>query len=443
MADESTAVVSQPPTAETEVQNDYSSFLGPPSAEADLSEEVNPAPGSEEEAEGEPEPQQPLQPGEAEPEQEEEAPAAETEGEQAEEEAEQPPSVEERLKDLTQRELDQYAQRYPNAWKMLHDPKQPEDVKHLLLDKIDGDHEIQRRIAEEQALTDEEPTLETEREQPEQQHTPQEVAEQRSAYYNQIDTLVQTRFDPQTIKEVGDSLLRAFNVNVKALEDPNVSPEDKAVLKGLVDSVQKEAPVLARFMADAVSTTVPIILRPAMELAMPGFTQMYERHTYGTAWEGVRAQKDERGRPLYPGLESWPAISGTPEAQAFEQKLMEAADQIPGFDDMVFRDRQGRVLPEGQQAAMKYTLLARHLTGQRVNPAVVAQAVETGRRLAGRAEGRRAAARVTGAGQRTAGPAGGTATAEDEDPMMAQLDREIARQEGNYRQVVRGRSSGR
>jgi hypothetical protein len=325
---------------------------------------------------------------------------------------------------------------------MLQNPQTPEDVKHLLLDKIDGDHEIQRRIAEEQAQPEEEPTLETEREQPEQQTTPQEVAEQRTAYYNQIDNLVQTRFDPQTIKEVGDSLLRAFNVNVKALDDPNVSPEDKAILKGLVDSVQKEAPVLARFMADAVSTTVPIILRPAMELAMPGFTQMYERHTYGTAWESVRAQKDDRGRALYPGLDAWPAISGTPEAQAFEQKLMEAADQIPGFDDMVFRDRSGRPLSESQQATMKYTLLARHLTGQRVNPAIVAEAVETGRRLAGRAEGRRAAARVSGAGQRTAGPAG-SASAEDEDPMMAALDKEIARQEGNYRQVVRGRNSGR
>jgi hypothetical protein len=206
--------------------------------------------------------------------------------------------------------------------------------------------------------------------------------------------------------------------------------------------VQKEAPVLARFMADAVSTTVPFILPAAMEVAMPGFTQMYERHTFGTAYESVRAQTDERGRPMYPGLDAWPAISGTPEAQAFEQKMMEAADQIPGFDDMVFRDQAGRVLPQQQQAVLKYTLLARHLSGQRVNPAVVAQAVETGRRLAGRAENRRQAARVTGAGQRSTGPAGG-AQGEEEDPMMANLDREIARQEGNYRQVVRGRAMGR
>ena len=121
--------------------------------------------------------------------------------------------------------------------------------------------------------------------------------------------------------------------------------------------------------------------------------------------------------------------------------MREAADAIPGFDDMVFRDQAGRVLPEAQQAQMKYTLLARHLAGQRVSPAVVAQAVETGRRLAGRADNRRQAARATGAGRTTAG--GMRGANEDEDPMLAALDREIARQEGNYTQVIRGRATGR
>jgi hypothetical protein len=447
MADESTAAVSQPSTAGDEqaagtVMQDYSSFLGPPSAEADLSEEERSAPDSEEEAEGEPEPQQqPQRPGEGEPEEEEEAPAQQA-TQEAEEEAEQPPSVEERLKDLTQREADDYARRYPNAWKALLNPQTPEDMKHLLLDKIDGDHEIQRRIAQEQQALEEEPTLEYEQEQPEQQVQPQDAAEQRTAYYSQIDNMVQASFDPQFVKEFGDSLLRAFNVNMKALDDPNVTPEDKAILKGLADSAQKEAPVIARFMVDAVSTTVPQILRPVLEAQMPGFVDMYERHMYGTAWEGIRSQTDERGHPLYPGLTAWPAISGTSEARAFEQKMMEAADQIPGFDDMVFRDQHGRILPQAQQAQLKYTLLARQLSGQRINPAVVAQAVETGRRLESRAGTRRQAARVTGAGQRTAGPAGG-AQGEEDDPMMAALDHEIARQEGNYRQVVRGRTSSR
>lgn len=441
MNEESTAAVGQPSGAgegQGTVPSDYSAFLGPPSAEADLSEEEHPAPTAPGEAEPEGEPE-----GEAPAEEEQQ----EAEGEAEEEESEQPPSIEERLKDLTQRESDQYAARYPSAWRALQDPKTPEDLKHLLLDKIDSDHEIQRRMAEERAYAEqqfEEPTLEAEAEQPQTQPQPQpDAVQQRQAYYDGIDNLVKSQFDQQAVQEVGNTLLRMFNVNVKALEDPAVSPEDKAVLRGLVDSVQREAPVLARFMADAVSTTVPYILPAALEMAVPGFTQMYERQMYGSAYEAVRQQTDERGRPLYPELPPYPAIKGTPEALEFSQILREAAEQIPGFDDMVFRDQRGRALPQQQQAQLKYELLARHLSGQRVNPAVVAEAVETGRRLAGRADNRRQTARVAGAGRGTAGAFGQGEAGEDEDPMMAALDREIARQEVNYGQVIRGRQGGR
>ena len=441
MANEETQV-SQPPADEIvsgSVPSDFSSFLGPPSAEADLSAPETPAPGEggEEELSGEGEPESEAQ---AEPEQ----------GQQeleAEQESEQPPSVEDRLKDLTQRESEEYAQRYPSAWKALQDSKTPEDLKHLLLDKIDGDHEIQRRIAaeeQEQEYVEEEPTLEAEPQQLAQQPmTPQAVAEQRTAYYQQIDDVVKNQFDPQSVKEVGDTLLRMFNVNVKALDDPNVTPEDKAVLRGLVDSVQREAPVLARFMADAVATVVPLVVQPAIESAMPGFAAMYERQSMGTAWESVRQQADERGRPLYANLPAFPAVSGTNEARAFSEKLRQAAGEIPGFDEMVFRDQSGRVLPQQQQAQMKYTLLARQLSGQRMNPAVVAEAVETGKRLAGQAQQRRQTARAMGAGQRSTGALGRTAGDDDEDPMMAALDHEIARQEGNYTQVIKGRRTSR
>lgn len=436
--DESTEVVSQPPPEVEEGQgapgNDYSAFLGPPSPEADLAE--TPAPGEQEpegeeqRLEGEPEREAPAQP---------EA--------QAEPEAEQPPSIEERLQDLTQRELNEYANRYPSAWKALNDARTPEDIKHLLLDKIDSDHEIQRRIAQEQALAEqeyEEPTPEYQPESPQQvQQTPETVAQQRTAYYQNIDNLVSSRFDQQSIQELGGALLRMFNVRTEALQDPNISPQDKAILQDLVTSVQREAPVLARYMADAVTTVVPHILKPALDVAMPGFTDQYERNMYAQAYESVRQQVDERGRPLYPDLPAYPAVRGTPEAREFSQLMREASSAIPGFDDMVFQDAYGRVLPQQQQAALKYQMLARHLAGQRVNPQVVAEAVETGRRLAGRANTTRQTARITGAGRGTqAGlPAGGAE--EEEDPLLAALDAQIAREEHGYRQVIRGRQSGR
>jgi hypothetical protein len=445
MADD-TATLSQPEPQEQEetqgtVASDYSSFLGPPSNEPDLSADESPAPDAEEAgAEGEPE----LS---GEPEAEAAEPEAQAQGEEevaAEAEAEQPPSVEERLKDLTPRDTEAYAQRYPTAWKMLADPKTPEDVKHLLLDKIDGDREIQRRIAAEQEFQqEEEPTLEA-AETPAQAGAPQTVdpVQARANYYAQIDNLVKTGFDQQSVKEVGDTLLRMFNVNTKALDDPNVSPEDKAVLRGLVESVQREAPVLSRYMADAVSTVIPHVLPAAMEMAYPGHAEMYERQVYGSSWESVRAQRDQNGKPVFAGLPAFPAFSGTPEAEAFSQKLREAAEQIPGFDEMVFRDQSGRVLPMREQAQMKYTLLARTMSGQRVNPALVAEAVATGKRLAGRTDQRRAAARATGAGQPTAHPVtqGGD---EEEDPLMANLDKFIATQERDYHEPVRGRRSAR
>jgi hypothetical protein len=434
--DESSAAVSQPPAAEGEGQSvaeDYAAFLGPPSVEADLSEETPAPEGREPGSDAEPE----LS-GEAEPEQE-----AQAEQEvEAEAEPEQPPSVEDRLQDLTQRELDQYAQRYPSAWRALQDPKTPEDLKHLLLDKIDGDHEIQRRIAEEQAFAEqqeEEPTLEYEQPQVQQsvQATPEALAQQRTAYYQGIDNLIQQNYDQQSVKEVGDTLLRMFNVRTEALNDPNVSPEDKAILQGLVASVQREAPVLARYMTDAVATSMPHFIRPALEMAVPGFSDWYERNMYAQAYESIRQQTDERGKPVYPDLPAYPAVRGTAEARAFSQKLREASEAIPGFDDMVFRDQHGRLLPEQQQAQLKYQMLARAMSGQRVNPAAIAEAVETGKRLASRADQGRATGRITGAGRSSAGLQ--SEADEDEDPMMAALDAEIARQERGYTQPIRGR----
>jgi len=436
------ADLSQPDSAAEQTASDYSAFLGPPSHEPDLTAAESPEPSAEGEV-AEPEAEAPA-------EGQEEAQSEEAEGQpeiQAEAEAEQPPSIQERLKDLTQREQEQYQQRYPSAWKALEDPNTPEDLKHLLLDKIDSDHEIQQRIFQEQQLAEQEPTLEAEQQPEETAPAPAAMtpAQQRDAYYAQIDNLVKTQFDQSSVREFGDAMLRMFNVNAAALNDPNISPEDKQVLQGLVQSVQREAPVLARYMADTVSTVIPHVLPAALEMIMPGFGKVYERQQYGRAWESVRQQTDAQGRPVYRGLPAYPLVEGTPEAMAFSEKLRDAADSIPGFDDMVFRGKDGRVLPMQQQAQLKYQMLAKVIAGQRVNPAVVAEAVNTGRRLAGQADRRRQAGRALGAGQsNNSNPVTrGAAAAEQEDPMMAALDAEIAHQEGNYRQPIRGRQSGR
>ena len=438
---EAPETASQPQeTTPAQGANDFSSFLGGTVLEPDLSAEESSEPSAEgegTEAEAEPELSGEEQVLEGEQPAESEEPAVEAEA-ATEEEAEQPPSVEERLKDILPRELESYSERYPTAWKMLQDPKTPEDLKHLLLDKIDSDHEIQRRIASEEQQTESEPTAEVAAAEP---AAVLEPAKQREAYYASIDNLVKTGFDQQSLKEVGDTFLRMFNVNTKLMDDPNVSAEDKAVLGGLIQSVQKEAPTIARYMADTVSTVLPHVLPAAMEMIAPGWQQTYERQSYGRAWETVRATTDAAGKPLYPGLPGYPAVAGTPDAQKFGDMLEAAAAQITGFDSMVFTDPQGRVLPREQQAQMKYAMLARVASGQRVNPAVVAQAIATGKKMAGRADQQRQAGRALGAGQGSAKTLDNRIADAEEDPMMAALDREISAQETNV--PVRGRSGGR
>jgi len=72
---------------------------------------------------------------------------------------------------------------------------------------------------------------------------------------------------------------------------------------------------------------------------------------------------------------------------------------------------------------------------------VVAQAIATGKKMAGRADQQRQAGRALGAGQGSAKTLDNRIADAEEDPMMAALDREISAQETNV--PVRGRSGGR
>ena len=67
---------------------------------------------------------------------------------------------------------------------------------------------------------------------------------------------------------------------------------------------------------------------------------------------------------------------------------------------MVFRDKTtGRVLPFREQTRARYAVLAKLMTGQRVNPAVVQEAVETGKQLERKVGEKRRAGQALGAGQ--------------------------------------------
>lgn len=91
------------------------------------------------------------------------------------------------------------------------------------------------------------------------------------------------------------------------------------------------------------------------EIAMPGITEMHERSSYQMQW--ARAAHEVGGDlPAY----------GTPE---FTQALEEAAEKIPSFDEIVYRDKQGNVLRPHEQAYRKYVLLAKAIAGASKKPA--------------------------------------------------------------------------
>jgi hypothetical protein len=105
------------------------------------------------------------------------------------------------------------------------------------------------------------------------------------------------------------------------------------------------------------------------EAVMPNITGMWERSSYQLQW--ARAAKETGSDLAY----------GTPE---FSEALEAAGEKIPNFDEIIYRDRQGRALPLQEQIYRKYVLLARQLS-KSAKPAtarVESRKQETGDRLA-------------------------------------------------------------
>lgn len=349
---------------------------------------------------------------------EEESPEAESaesaeveETEASEDEPTEPTSsMDEYLATLTPEERAYYAKRYPTAWKLANDPNQADDVRALLRDKINGDFDIKKF----RAAQEEEPTLEedSEPEETAEAAQPTDQAEQRKQYYQQIDDIVAKQIDPQAVNEMGSQLLAAMGVDLQSKD-----PEIQAIVK----NAPKVGQVLSRGAIDLIATVLPNLLATRMESAFPNFTRMYDRAVHGEVWQQIRETqvKGQDGQPSKP-YEKLPAY-GTPQFQAAIDK---AIAEIPKLNRMTFVDDYGRPLPNHLQIAEKYKLVAKAMTGQQVNPAAIAQAVDTGKKLADKAKITRNAGRALGAGRSTQQI--GQQNAEEDDPVMADLDRAIA-----------------
>ena len=359
----------------------------------------------------------------------EELEAEGSEGEEAEGEGEgddaETQSTDDWLEDLTQREIQAYSKRYPSAWKMLTDPNTPEDVKHLLRDKINSDRTIALSRSAGEEIEGDEPTVDDEDDA--EVEIPQAGAvDPAKQYQENLTKLVQSRVNPALINEFGknvaNTLLSVFGVDMSKINDEKLPPEAKAELQAVQQGIEKFAPALGSLMvtgvADLIQTLLPAVIGDHIESAFPGTIERFERQQYGDAWSAARAAVEGAGElPDFGTAEFRNAATAAATALAGSPEL---------FEQMVIRSKNGKALAPEKQAEVKYRMLARQMIKAKPDPAVVARAVKTGEKNATRRGQTLAQGRALGAGTSTRSfdTAGGTG----QDNLMDDLDAEIGRQ---------------
>lgn len=344
----------------------------------------------------------------------------EPEAEEAEPEEEQADALDEVLGRLTLKERDQYAKRYPNAWKRANSPDATDDDRQILIDKINTD--LEYRQLQESIEPEEEPTPEESDD--EEAQTSQSVvdpAEQRKQYSAYIESIVTQRVDPQAAEILGRNLLQAF------MPDVDLAKSDDPEVKRLVANAGKVGMTLAQGAVDLQASTLSALMPSVVEQIFPGFSDMYARSLYSMTWDSVRAFKDANGASPYANLPTY----GSQEYKAMMKKV---ASQIDGFDRWEYRDKSGKPLPEAKQAELKLRYMAKLATSQNaktVPPKQVVQALETGKKIARQTEQKRKAGRALGAGQSTRQALG----SKSRDYILDDLDAEIQKQGGGMRGV--------
>jgi hypothetical protein len=300
---------------------------------------------------------------------------AQPEGEQEQQVAEQDTQAEETAEDWLPTDQDkvftddvllQYAQRYQKDAQWLSDPLN----RQLLTDKLNTD--IYLRQQQEQQQYQQEPE---EQQVEEPTPIPQPTREQ---YFQNLSQVIAQRTDPQVAKEFHAEFLKSFGVDDATIA--NMPPQQ----------AMQFTQTASKYMLNLVNTFMPDILAAVLpqqvSQAFPGFGEMYERSSYAMAWDRVRNSNAQ--------FSSLPAY-GTKE---FSQTLRQAAERIPGFDEMQFTDSKGKPLPMMENSMRKYSMLAQMASGQNVDPALLQRAANAMSQNTRRADVRRSAGNL-GSGQ--------------------------------------------
>ena len=279
-----------------------------------------------------------------------------------------------------------YAQRFQKDDKWLAEPTN----RQLLIDKINSDIYI-RTLQEQQQQRQQEAMRPAER-QPEvkQEPTPQPQIS-REEYFRNIEHAVAQRTDPQIAQQFYGEFMKAFGV-----PDADIAALAPQQAMQFTQTLSKYALNLFNTFADDMLTSR---LSSHLEQNYPQFGEMYQLSAAALSWDAVRSESS-------PDLPAY----GTPQySQAARAIGAEIAGTAERFENMVFTDDKGQPLNARDNLAEKQRMIAeRMMRGQepQVPPALVAQAVQTGQKMATRAQAQRKAGQL-GAGKSNAKVSGG------------------------------------
>lgn len=353
------------------------------------------------------------QPSAAKEEVKEEKPETEVqpEGEQAEAaaEGESDQSVEDWLQDLTQRQIAQYQQRYPTAWAAVSDPNQPEDLRQMLKDRINQDREVERLKGLTEAEAEVEPTDEEAAEAAKSTAPPEVQQEQaRAEHYKQVEQAL-TLVDSKSIGQLGTDVLQALSgYDLSKANDASLPEETRKEIKAILAAAPRVGQVLAKGALDLVLTIVPQLVQKGLpdyiEQVYPGSQYAYEVQRNANLWQQIK-KSDDNGTKPYAALPDRLSDEWVGGATSALEGLGFTPEQ---FDVMLLNDpKTGRPYAAEKQVQMKYTVLARAMAGKKVNPAVLAEAYDNGKKAAGKAGQQRAAGKALGAGKSANAGGGG------------------------------------
>jgi hypothetical protein len=279
---------------------------------------------------------------------------------------------------------DHYAQRF--GWT----PEEIEKDKtkaYAVKKAIDSDIFIAQQEERLAALESEEATEEATTEEAPQvvEAAKPATPEQRAAYIENLRKFSKEVTEPEMAVSYAKSYCKSQGVDYEKAVKAGFNPEE---------FVQEQTMYAANLVNTILPRLMPSFLSAAVEAVFPGFGKMYEGALHANTWEEVRSS-DANFKTLY--------AFGTPEYQAAYKAALKAN---PWIEQAQFTDpKTGRPLSVPQAVATRYRIVAQYLSGQKVTPQTVQDAVNKGKQDATRSN-RRVSASGALKGGRTTGTIG-------------------------------------